>query len=78
MVLSYTGQKHGRIIQASLHGDNLLLQYSQLWNFADDETAPVELFIRYNISQVGGIARVEKPNLALESLVGPIASMDLD
>ncbi|KAJ5804234.1 uncharacterized protein N7518_000537 [Penicillium psychrosexuale] len=44
LVLSYTGQKHGRIIQASLHGESLLLQYSQLWSFADDETAPVELF----------------------------------
>ncbi|KAJ5942386.1 hypothetical protein N7516_002554 [Penicillium verrucosum] len=51
LVLSYTGQKHGRIIQASLHGESLLLQYSQLWSFADDETAPVELFVRYDMSQ---------------------------
>ncbi|KAJ5167190.1 uncharacterized protein N7482_005971 [Penicillium canariense] len=78
LLISYTGQKHGRIIQASLHGDQLLLQYSQLWSFADDETAPVDLFMRYSISQLVEIARVEKPNVALGSLVGPIASMNLD
>ncbi|KAJ5808741.1 hypothetical protein N7474_010010, partial [Penicillium riverlandense] len=52
LVISYMGQKHGRIIQASFDGKNLVLQYSQLWSFADDDTAPVELFIRYYISQL--------------------------
>jgi uncharacterized iron-regulated protein len=77
LVVSYTGEKHGRIIQASLHGQHLLLQYSPLWSFADDQTAPVELFVRYQISQIVEMARVEKPNPAAASLVDPIASMQL-
>jgi len=54
------GQKHGRIIQASLDGENLVLQYSQLWSFEDDDTAPVELFVRYNIGQPVGLERPEE------------------
>ncbi|KAJ5406706.1 hypothetical protein N7465_007990 [Penicillium sp. CMV-2018d] len=53
LVLSYMGEQHGRIIQASFDGANLVLQYSQLWSFEDDDTAPVELFMRYNIRQLG-------------------------
>ncbi|KAJ5201917.1 uncharacterized protein N7498_006580 [Penicillium cinerascens] len=51
LVFSYTGRKHGRIIQATLDDQSLNLQYSQLWSFEDDDTAPVELFVRYMISE---------------------------
>ncbi|KAJ5889995.1 hypothetical protein N7504_010805, partial [Penicillium tannophilum] len=68
LVLSYTGEKHGRIIQASLHGHQLVLQCSPLWSFADDKKAPVELFLRYKISQLVEVARWEKPNPAINSL----------
>ncbi|KAJ6003142.1 hypothetical protein N7451_005689 [Penicillium sp. IBT 35674x] len=77
LVLSYAGEKHGRIIQASLHGQHLVLQCSPLWSFADDKKAPVELFLRYMISQLVEVARWEKPNPAAHSLVDPIASMQL-
>ncbi|KAJ5834529.1 hypothetical protein N7447_000555 [Penicillium robsamsonii] len=46
LVLSYMGEQHGRIIQASFDGENLVLQFSQLWSFEDEDTAPVELFTR--------------------------------
>lgn len=75
LILSYTGQKHGRIIQASLDGDNFVLQYSQLWSFLDDDTAPVELFVRYNISQLVG---VESPFPGGRSLGDSMASMHLN
>jgi hypothetical protein len=68
------GQKHARIIQASFDGENLVLQYSQLWSFVDDDTAPVELFVRYNISQAVGL---EGSDLCVRSLTESVASMDL-
>ncbi|KAJ5940856.1 hypothetical protein N7516_001024 [Penicillium verrucosum] len=77
LVFSYTGHKHGRIIQASIHRESLLLQYSQLWSFADDETAPVELFVRYDMSQPVPIA-LEESNPIIGSLVGPAAFMSLN
>ncbi|KAJ5630623.1 uncharacterized protein N7484_010723, partial [Penicillium longicatenatum] len=68
LVRSHTGEKHGRIIQASLHGEHFILQSSPLWSFADDNKAPVELSIRYQISQLVELARWEKPNPAIDSL----------
>jgi hypothetical protein len=68
------GQKHGRIIQASSDGENLVLQYSQLWSFVDDDTAPVELFVRYNISQPVGL---EGSDLCVQGLTESAASMNL-
>ncbi|KAJ5594921.1 uncharacterized protein N7459_001129 [Penicillium hispanicum] len=75
LILSYTGQKHGRIIQASLDGDNFVIQYSQLWSFLDDDTAPVELFVRYNISQLVGMG---SPFPGGRSLGDSMASMHLN
>jgi hypothetical protein len=49
------GSKHGRITQASYDGCELTMQYSQLRSFKKDATAPVELFIRYNLSKVVGL-----------------------
>ncbi|KAJ5514621.1 hypothetical protein N7463_004173 [Penicillium fimorum] len=59
LVLSYMGGQHGRIIQALFDGENLVLQYSQLWSFEDENTAPVELFIRYNISRPVGLESLD-------------------
>lgn len=74
LLLSYMGQKHGRIIQASYDAEeNLILQYSQLWCFENEATAPVELFIRYNISQLVGL---ERPQLDVPSLREAIESMN--
>ncbi|CAG8092803.1 unnamed protein product [Penicillium salamii] len=74
LLLSYMGQKHGRIIQASFDGEKLILQYSQLWCFEDEATALVELFVRYNISQLVGL---ERPQLDVPSLRESFTSMDL-
>ncbi|KAJ5976889.1 hypothetical protein N7501_000231 [Penicillium viridicatum] len=55
LVLSFLGDQQGRVIQASYDGKGMILQYSQIWSFADAEKAPVELFLRYRLSEpVGG------------------------
>lgn len=51
------GGHHGRIIQASYDGKGLILQYPQLWSFADIKTTPVELFVRYRLSEPVGAIR---------------------
>ncbi|KAJ6190836.1 hypothetical protein N7519_000857, partial [Penicillium mononematosum] len=54
LVFSYMGAQQGRIIQALYDGKKMTLQCSQLWNFGD-EKAPLELFVRYRLSEpVGG------------------------
>lgn len=56
LVLSFMGDQKGRIIQASYNGKGLTLQYSRLWSFANSSTAPLELFIRYRLSEpIGGV-----------------------
>ncbi|KAJ5415280.1 hypothetical protein N7465_003975 [Penicillium sp. CMV-2018d] len=55
LLISYTGFKHGRIIQASYDGKQLTLQFSQLWSFERQETAPVELFCRYLLCETVGL-----------------------
>ncbi|KOS41039.1 hypothetical protein ACN38_g8112 [Penicillium nordicum] len=75
LVLSYMGEQHGRIIQASFDGENLILQYSPLWSFEDDDTAPVELFIRYYISQLVGL---ERADAGVRALAESVALMDLE
>ncbi|OQE14761.1 hypothetical protein PENFLA_c035G10519 [Penicillium flavigenum] len=55
LVFSYMGAQQGRIIQALYDGKKMILQCSQLWNFGDEEKAPLELFVRYRLSEpVGG------------------------
>ncbi|KAJ5228034.1 hypothetical protein N7489_008742 [Penicillium chrysogenum] len=55
LVFSYMGGQQGRIIQALYDGKKMILQCSQLWNFGDEEKAPVELFVRYRLCEpVGG------------------------
>jgi hypothetical protein len=46
------------------------VQYSPLWSFEDDELAPVELFVRYKMSQSVGLG--EAP------IVGPMDRFDDD
>ncbi|KAF4762006.1 hypothetical protein N7455_002761 [Penicillium solitum] len=74
LVLSYMGEQHGRVIQASFDGEILVLQYSQLWSFEDADTAPVELFMRYNISQTVGL---ERSDACVRALAESVASMNL-
>lgn len=74
LVLSHMSEKHGKIVQASLDGELLVIQYSQLWSFQDEETAPVELFVRYNLSQPVG---VERPDACDRALAEALASVNL-
>ncbi|CAI7586001.1 unnamed protein product [Penicillium glandicola] len=54
LVLSYMGNRRARIIQALYDGQTLVLQYSPLWNFAEAETASIEIFVRYRLSEPVG------------------------
>ncbi|CAI7654615.1 unnamed protein product [Penicillium palitans] len=47
----------GRIIQAVYDGNSLALQHSQLWTFEEPQTAPVEMFVLYYLSQPVGLEK---------------------
>lgn len=51
LAFSYMGRQCGRIIQALYDGEVLSIQHSKLFSFDDEETAPVELFLRYRLSK---------------------------
>ncbi|CAI7635952.1 unnamed protein product [Penicillium discolor] len=55
LTLSFLGPQKGRIIQAVYDGKGLALQHSQLWTFEEPQTAPVEMFVRYHLSQPVGL-----------------------
>ncbi|CAI7631196.1 unnamed protein product [Penicillium glandicola] len=55
LALSFLGPQKGRIIQAVYDGKSLTLQHSQLWTFEGPQTAPVEMFVRYNLAQPVGL-----------------------
>lgn len=55
------GQQHGRITQIVSEKGRIVLQYSKLWSFEFEDTAPIELFTRYMTSQAVGI---ERPSLS--------------
>lgn len=46
--------KHGRILQAHHNGERIVVQYSPLMSFEEEESAPVSLFARYEASQPVG------------------------
>jgi hypothetical protein len=76
LVISYTGVKHGRIIQADYDGKKLNIQFSQLWSFETTETAPVELFCRYNLPRTVGLelpvrTLSERKKLSLNNTASP-------
>lgn len=51
------GRQHGRITQIILEGGRVTLQYSKLWSFEYEDTAPLELFVRYMICKPVGLER---------------------
>jgi hypothetical protein len=51
------GKQHGRITQIVVEKGRIVLQYSKPWSFEVEDTAPVELFARYIISQPIGLER---------------------
>ena len=56
MILSFMGEKKGRIIQAYCSGHILTVRKSELYDFSTPEKAerPVELFLQYMASDMGG------------------------
>ncbi|KAJ5551598.1 hypothetical protein N7461_006296 [Penicillium sp. DV-2018c] len=50
LLVSYMGQRHGRITQATFDGERLTIQYSQPFGFDNEAQASVEIFLRYMIS----------------------------
>jgi hypothetical protein len=68
-------KQHGRITQVVVEEGRILLQYSKLWSFEVEDTAPVELFIRYILSRPIGI---ERPSFAGSRLrIDPVTRMPL-
>jgi hypothetical protein len=49
LLVSYTGSKDGRIVQAHYDGKKLTLQFSALFQMKDESTAPIDLFLRYTV-----------------------------
>lgn len=61
LLVSYTGSKDGRIVQAHYDGKKLNLQFSALFRMEDEKTAPIDLFLRYTVSTpVGHTLRVDE------------------
>jgi hypothetical protein len=50
LLVSYTGSKDGRTIQAHYDGKKLHLQFSALFQMEDEKTAPIDLFLCYTVS----------------------------
>lgn len=50
LLVSYTDSKDGRIVQAYYDGKKLNLQFSALFQMKDEKTAPIDLFLRYTVS----------------------------
>lgn len=42
------GPQHGRILQAYFDGSELVIYKSKLYDFKNEETAPVKLFLQYS------------------------------
>ena len=51
------GKQHGRTTQVVFEKGRIVLQYSKLWSFEVEDTAPIELFTRYMMSQAVGLER---------------------
>lgn len=51
------GEQHGRITQIVVEGGRISPQYSKLWSFEVEETAPLELFMRYYLGHFVGLER---------------------
>lgn len=65
-------KQHCRITQVVVEEGRILLQYSKLWSFEVEDTAP---FIRYILSQPVGI---ERPSSAGSRLrIDPVTRMPL-
>jgi hypothetical protein len=54
ILVSYTGSKDSRIIQAHYDGTKLHLQIAPLFQMVDEKTAPIDLFLRYTVGMPVG------------------------
>lgn len=68
------GRQHGRITQIVVEDGRISLQYSKLWSFEVEETAPLELFIRYILGRPMGL---ERPHSDSGLRIDPVTRMPL-
>lgn len=47
-MFSFMGPQHGRILQVYFDGSELVIYKSKLYDFKNEETAPVKLFLQYS------------------------------
>ena len=72
LLLAFMGKQHGRITQIVVEDGKIVLQYSKLWSFEVEDTAPVELFVRYITSQPIGL---ERPYTGSSLRLDPVTGM---
>ncbi|KAL4876363.1 hypothetical protein BJY04DRAFT_223151 [Aspergillus karnatakaensis] len=72
LITSFVGPKHGRILQAHHTGQELVLQYSPLMSFEVEETAPTDLFTRYQVGIPVGLAEAAAPGVVVDERVSAL------
>ncbi|KAJ5667887.1 uncharacterized protein N7477_006457 [Penicillium maclennaniae] len=75
LLLSFMGKQHGRITQIVVEEGRIVLQYSKLWSFEVEATAPLDLFICYMLSQPIGLKRPSSAGSRLR--LDPVTGMPL-
>lgn len=60
MILSFAGDKHGRILQAHMEGDSLVIRSSNFYDFSVKRDAHLEDFLVYMASDLQGNTQVQE------------------
>ncbi|KAJ5140868.1 hypothetical protein N7448_004276 [Penicillium atrosanguineum] len=60
LLLSFMGKQHGRITQIVVEERRIVLQYSKLWSFEVEATAPLDLFICLTLNPAQSAHRTQR------------------
>ncbi|KAJ5118077.1 hypothetical protein N7526_011100 [Penicillium atrosanguineum] len=60
LLLSFMGKQHGRITQIVVEERRIVLQYSKLWSFEVEATAPLDLFICLTLNPAQSAHRTQE------------------
>jgi hypothetical protein len=58
MIFSCTGDTHGRIIQAHMNVDSLVIRKTRFYDFRPRKDDRLDLFLRYMTGQLQGMTRI--------------------
>lgn len=66
LLYSYTGDKHGRVLQAYMSHKNLVIRTSKFYDFSAKQDAHLKLLLQYMVGDlVGSTMTLESPDLKL-------------